>query len=71
MQLAGKVEWLEAGPELSGAQRMYARKFPQVKKYLDLWGVTIEQIPFLRVSPTSINYLNYSKGFNHWDTIEL
>lgn len=71
VQLAGTAEWLEAGPELSRAQKMYARKFPQVRKYLDSWGVTIAQIPFLRVIPTIINYLDYSKGFNHWDTIEL
>jgi nitroimidazol reductase NimA-like FMN-containing flavoprotein (pyridoxamine 5'-phosphate oxidase superfamily) len=71
VQLAGTVEWLEAGPELSRAQKMFARKFPQVKKYLDSWSVTIEQIPFVRVSPTIINYLDYSKGFNHWDTIKL
>jgi hypothetical protein len=28
-------------------------------------------IPFLRISPAEIDYLDYSKGFNHWDTLQL
>jgi hypothetical protein len=28
-------------------------------------------IPFLKISPGKIDYLDYSKGFNHWDTLEL
>jgi uncharacterized protein YhbP (UPF0306 family) len=62
VQLAGTGEWLEAGPELSRTQQMFARKFPQVKKYLDSWGVTIEQIPFLRVSPTISTTWTTRKG---------
>jgi general stress protein 26 len=71
VQLAGTVEWLPLGAELAKVQKMFAQKFPQVHKYLEGYGVTIDVIPFLRVSPFIINYLDYSKGFNHWDTVEL
>jgi hypothetical protein len=50
---------------------MFAQKFPQVHKYLAGYGVTIDIIPFLRVTAKSVNYLDYSKGFNHWDTLAL
>jgi general stress protein 26 len=71
VQLAGTVEWIADEAELSQVQRMFADKFPQVNKYLSPYGVSIEQIPFLRVGPKIINFLDYSKGFNHWETIEL
>ena len=35
------------------------------------YGVTIDIIPFLKITPKSIDYLDYSKGFNHWDTLAL
>jgi len=71
VQLAGTAEWLPQGEELSKAQRMFAEKFPQVHKYLDGYGVTMDVIPFLRINATIVNYLDYSKGFNTWETLEL
>lgn len=71
VQLAGDVDWIADQEELGRVQKMFAARFPQVHKYLDGYGVTIDVIPFLRVSPRIINYLDYSKGFNHWDTVEL
>lgn len=71
VQLTGSVEWITDQTELKQVQQMFAQKFPQVHKYLDGYGVTIDIIPFLRVTPGSINYLDYSKGFNHWDTLAL
>ena len=52
--------------------RMFGDKFPQVHRFLKgSYGVTIEIIPFLKITPTAIDYLDYSKGFNHWDTLVL
>ena len=56
---------------LKKAQNLFAQKFPQVHKYLDGNGVTIDIIPFLKISPAKIDCLDYSKGFNYWDTLEL
>ena len=69
VQLTGTAEWIADPAELHQVQQMFARKFPQVHKYMAGYGVTIDVIPFLRVTPKSINYLDYSKGFNHWDTL--
>ncbi|MDM7999812.1 MAG: pyridoxamine 5'-phosphate oxidase family protein [Dehalococcoidia bacterium] len=69
VQLTGSVEWITDQAELKQVQQMFAQKFPQVHKYLTGYGVTIDIIPFLRITPKSINYLDYSKGFNHWDTL--
>jgi general stress protein 26 len=69
VQLTGSVEWITDQTELKRVQKMYADKFPQVHKYLAGYGVTIDIIPFLRITAKSINYLDYSKGFNHWDTL--
>jgi general stress protein 26 len=69
VQLTGSVEWIADPAELKQVQQMYAQKFPQVHKYLAGYGVTIDIIPFLRVTAKSINYLDFSKGFNHWDTL--
>jgi general stress protein 26 len=71
VQLAGSVEWITDQTELKQVQQMFAQKFPQVHKYLAGYGVTIDIIPFLRITASSINYLDYSKGFNHWDTLTL
>jgi general stress protein 26 len=71
VQLTGSVEWITAPAELRQVQQMFAQKFPQVAKYLAGYGVTIDIIPFLRITARSINYLDYSKGFNHWDTLTL
>ncbi len=71
VQLTGSVEWIADPAELKQVQQMFAQKFPQVHKYLAGYGVTIEVIPFLRITAKSINYLDYSKGFNHWDALEL
>ena len=71
VQLTGSVEWITDQTELKQVQQMFAQKFPQVHKYLAGYGVTIDIIPFLRVTAKSINYLDYSKGFNHWDTLAL
>jgi general stress protein 26 len=71
VQLTGSVEWITDQTELKQVQQMFARKFPQVQKYLAGYGVTIDIIPFLRITARSINYLDYSKGFNHWDTLAL
>lgn len=71
VQLTGSVEWITDPAELKQVQQMFAQKFPQVHKYLSGYGVTIDIIPFLRITAKSINYLDYSKGFNHWDTLAL
>ncbi|MBN2098318.1 MAG: pyridoxamine 5'-phosphate oxidase family protein [Dehalococcoidia bacterium] len=71
VQLAGSVEWITDQIELKQVQQMFAQKFPQVHKYLAGYGVAIDIIPFLRITASSINYLDYSKGFNHWDTLTL
>jgi len=71
VQLTGSVEWITDQTELKQIQQMFAQKFPQVHKYLAGYGVTIDIIPFLRITAKSINYLDYSKGFNHWDTLAL
>ena len=71
VQLTGSVEWITDHTELKQVQQMFAHKFPQVHKYLAGYGVTIDIIPFLRITARSINYLDYSKGFNHWDTLVL
>jgi general stress protein 26 len=71
VQLTGSVEWITDQTELKQVQQMFAQKFPQVHKYLSGYGVTIDIIPFLRITAKSINYLDYSKGFNHWDTLAL
>jgi len=71
VQLTGSVEWITDPAELKQVQQMFAQKFPQVHKYLAGYGVTIDIIPFLRSTAKTINYLDYSKGFNHWDTLAL
>ena len=71
VQLTGSVEWITDQTELKQIQQMFAHKFPQVHKYLSGYGVTIDIIPFLRITAKRINYLDYSKGFNHWDTLAL
>ncbi len=71
VQMTGSVEWISDPAELKQVQQMFAGKFPQVHKYMAGYGVTIDIIPFLRVIPRSINYLDYSKGFNHFDTLTL
>ncbi len=71
IHLSGTVEWIKGEMELKKAQKMFADKFPQVHKYLGTYGVTIDIIPFLKITPKKIDYLDYSKGFNHWDTLEL
>jgi general stress protein 26 len=71
VQLTGSVEWITDQTELKQVQQMFAQKFHQVHKYLAGYGVTIDIIPFLRITAKSINYLDYSKGFNHWDTLVL
>lgn len=71
IHLSGTVEWVKDEAELKKAQKMFADKFPQVHKYLGAYGVTIDIIPFLKVTPKQIDYLDYSKGFNHWDTLDL
>ena len=71
VQLTGSVEWITDPTELKQIQQMFAQKFPQVHKYLSGYGVTIDIIPFLRITAKRINYLDYSKGFNHWDTLAL
>lgn len=71
IHLSGTVEWVKDEAELKKAQKMFADKFPQVHKYLGAYGVTIDIIPFLKITPRSIDYLDYSQGFNHWDTLEL
>lgn len=69
VQLTGTAEWITDPAELAQVQQMFIRKFPQMNKYLAGYGVTIDVVPFLRVTAKSINYLDYSKGFNHWDTL--
>ena len=72
IHLSGTVEWIKDDAELQKAQRTFADKFPQVHQYLQAtYGVTMDIIPFLKVTPKEIDYLDYSKGFNHWDTLEL
>lgn len=71
VHLTGRVEWIQDETQLKKAQKMFAEKFPQVHKYLGAYGVTIDIIPFLKITPTEIDYLDYSKGFNHWDTLAL
>ena len=71
IHLSGTVEWIKDETELKKTQKMFADKFPQVHKYLGQYGVTIDIIPFLRIKPAKIDYLDYSKGFNHWDTLEI
>jgi len=71
VHLTGAVEWIHNETELKKVQKMFAEKFPQVHKYLNAYGVTIDIIPFLKITPTEIDYLDYSKGFNHWDTLAL
>jgi len=71
IHLSGTVEWIKDETELKKAQNMFAEKFPQVHKYLGTYGVTIDIIPFLKITPEKIDYLDYSKGFNHWDTLDL
>ena len=71
VQLTGSVEWITDQTELKQIQQMFAHKFPQVHKYLAGYGVTIDIIPFLRITAKRINYLDYSKGFNQWDTLAL
>lgn len=70
VHLSGTAEWIKDEAGLKKAQKLFADKFPQVHKYLGTYGVTIDIIPFLRVKPEKIDYLDYSKGFNHWDTVE-
>jgi general stress protein 26 len=71
VQLTGSVEWITDPAGMKEVQQMFAQKFPQVHKYLAGYGLTIDIIPFLRITAKSINYLDYSKGFNHWDTLAL
>lgn len=71
VHLFGTVEWIKDEADLKQVQKMFGDKFPQVHKYLKGYGVTIDIIPFLKISPSKIDYLDYSKGFNHWDTLEL
>jgi nitroimidazol reductase NimA-like FMN-containing flavoprotein (pyridoxamine 5'-phosphate oxidase superfamily) len=71
VQLVGMVEWIKDESELKQAQKMFGDKFPQVQKYLDGYGVTIDIIPFLRINPKTINFLDYSKGFNRWESLEF
>jgi pyridoxine/pyridoxamine 5'-phosphate oxidase len=71
VQLTGSVEWITDPAGLKEVQQMFAQKFPQVHKYLAGYGLTIDIIPFLRITAKSINFLDYSKGFNHWDTLAL
>ena len=67
--MTGSVKWITDQTELKLSQQMFANKFPKVHKYLAGYGVTIDIIPFLRITARSMNYLDYSKGFNHWDTL--
>ena len=71
VHLSGTVEWIKDATDLKRVQKMYADKFPQVHKFLSGYGagVTIDIIPFLKITPKAIDYLDYSKGFNHWDTL--
>ncbi len=71
VHLSGTVEWIKDEADLKRVQKMFGDKFPQVHKYLGGYGVTIDIIPFLKISPGKIDYLDFSKGFNHWDTLEL
>lgn len=72
VQVTGEVEWITDAEELQQVQQMFVGKFPQMRRYLqECYGVTIDVVPFLRVVPRSINYLDYSKGFNHFDTLAL
>ena len=71
VQLVGTVEWIKDESELKQAQKMFGDKFPQVHKSLNGYGVTIDVIPFLRINPKTINFLDYSKGFNRWESLEL
>ncbi len=71
VHLSGTVEWITDESQLKKAQKLFGQKFPQVHKYLDGYGVAIDIIPFLKISARSIDYLDYSRGFNHWDTLEL
>jgi general stress protein 26 len=71
VQLTGSVEWITDPAGMKEVQQMFAQKFPQVHKYLAGYGLTIDIIPFLRITAKSINFLDYSKGFNHWDTLAL
>jgi uncharacterized protein YhbP (UPF0306 family) len=71
VQLVGTVEWIKDESELKQAQKMFGDKFPQVQKHLNGYGVTIDVIPFLRINPKTINFLDYSKGFNRWESLEF
>jgi len=72
VHLSGTVEWIKDPTDLIRVQKMFGDKFPQVHKFLKgTYGVTIDIIPFLKITPKAIDYLDYSKGFNHWDTLEL
>jgi general stress protein 26 len=71
VQLTGSVEWITDPAGMKEVQQIFAQKFPQVHKYLAGYGLTIDIIPFLRITAKSINFLDYSKGFNHWDTLAL
>lgn len=72
VHLDGTVEWITDPTDLKRVQTMFGDKFPQVHKFLKgSYGVTIDIIPFLKITPTAIDYLDYSKGFNHWDTLAL
>lgn len=72
VHLDGTVEWITDPTDLKRVQTMFGDKFPQVHKFLKgSYGVTIDIIPFLKITPTAIDYLDYSKGFNHWDTLVL
>ena len=70
IHLSGCVEWIKDETALKKVRRMFANKFPQVHKYSGTYGVTIDIIPFLKITPEKIDYLDYSKGFNYCDTLE-
>ncbi len=72
MHLSGTVEWIKDPADLKRVQQMYRPEVPAGAQVLQRsYGVTIDIIPFLKITPKSIDYLDYSKGFNHWDTLAL
>lgn len=74
VQLAGRCEPVTDPKEIERIGAMFVEKFPWMMEYKGMmeWAQRVGPIPFYRITPKIIAYLDYRKyGFNRYEVLEL
>jgi nitroimidazol reductase NimA-like FMN-containing flavoprotein (pyridoxamine 5'-phosphate oxidase superfamily) len=74
VQLAGRCEKVANDAEAAKAAALFPEKFPAMAEFKGMaeWANAVGPIPFYRITPKKIAYLDYPKyGFNKYEVLDL